>query len=1517
MKKFVVGILFCVLAISVCFAVGKSQVFVSAETTNLSQENVLENELYIQHLVGLEADGNFSNLKLTQAQTTEKAVSYYDKNGNLVTNRKAIERAVTDSFYSSISFGKSGEIELSEELKEIAKVANLYVSMSAGHIALSPDDRDKVVFEFSVDSQTETINSSKTYTYGTYLPNWVESKKYKLSENSIINFNFNTVTGYGADNSKGFYIFDPCLNFYVEIDSLELGTESQSVFAGQKISLNATNEILNLNDGKIADSFKDFFQIEWEVVSGNASLSNNVLTISETAKVGETVVVRAKSKSSPYNSGYIYSEEITFTVSNEEKLNIVSNFPEGFSVSGNVITINEGYQFSNISVVGATQNENVITLPSETTGNVELNLKKEILIKEIVVKNKVYDATTAAEIDYIGLNSNFGHRVYVTGLTANFNSFNAGETQITISGTPALEGEDKENYVLVGTDNLPVATGLILKRDVVVKAEETIQTYKASEAEISYTAYGLLEGETLTGSLSKEEGTEVGDYRITIGTLENSNYNIILHSNVYRITKYVIRISNISISKVYDKTKIVDNIEISLENNLVLNENGSISGSEIGQPNIFLNYSAEFINVNAGTQNVSFIATLTGTDKDSYEIEISGMEGNLAEGVIVQGEITPLEISVKANYSTKVYGEADSKLTYSITQGSLLSGDSLNLTLKRAEGETVGTYEISYEEGYNENYNIIVFEQEGFEITQREIKVNANYTKKVYGQTDPELTYSITQGNLVSGDSLNLTLKRAEGEAVGTYLISYEEGYNSNYKIILFQQDGFEIVKKEANVTINAKSKIFNNKTDAEFNYELNGFLETDQINLLNTITAKFNNKNVGIQTLTYLNNGIEILEFNQTILTGNNLNCYQIVFDVETSQEITMATIFIKVLNRTKTYGDADPTFSYNIEKAIEGIDVGQLTREEGEDVNSYNFLVNETIEGYGTNFVVEFNGRFAIYPKEIILEAEDNSKIYKEEDPQIVYHLSNGSTLAFDHKLEDVVTGYPKRAYGQEVGVYNYTKGTLSPLNINYVIKFSGGQLTILPAPITIKINNIELTYGTDFNSVLEETLFTITNGTLYAEDKLISEGFFEAGQDVGEYEIKHGTVNFNKNYDVTVVYGGKLKIEPKQIKIITNGIELTYGEEIPQNKNLTYMLEGEFLQRDNVLVKLSWETNKNAGIYPIQVEVTNGKNYDISFDNGKIVINPKTINVSLSGNKKTYGEPDAKLEAIFSQSQIIEGDIVTAVPFRESGEVVGKYEVFINSTNPNYLFKVAEKFEIQKRNLQVTFIAQDKVENETTQVAVSYVLNNVAFNDQLKLEFIARFENSLAGENKQIIIENAVLTGSKKDCYNLILPTVVTANITNKFLTNGRFTVVAEDGNTALGAGVELKVEKLKAKEVEGKVSGKQILNSYAIWLEKDGQKLTNFGTLTVKIKKSALPKNFLEIYVYNENGNLTKINYDEDNEEIVFQTNVLSVIVPVKNKNNNALVFGLIGSGIGIVAIGATIAFTVIKKKKSKF
>lgn len=147
------------------------------------------------------------------------------------------------------------------------------------------------------------------------------------------------------------------------------------------------------------------------------------------------------------------------------------------------------------------------------------------------------------------------------------------------------------------------------------------------------------------------------------------------------------------------------------------------------------------------------------------------------------------DITVTTSDGTKVYGDLDPTLTYTVS--GVLYGDMLTTGgLTRVSGENVGNYLISAS-GFSVfdgvgNYNIVYSNTGNLAITPATLTVTADSLSKFFGQVDPTLTYAAS-GFKFSDDAASVLsglLAREAGEAVGAYAINLGTlASNGNYTI--------------------------------------------------------------------------------------------------------------------------------------------------------------------------------------------------------------------------------------------------------------------------------------------------------------------------------------------------------------------------------------------------------------------------------------------------------------------------------------------------------------------------------------------------------------------------------------------------------------------------------------------------------------------------------------------------------------------------------------------------------------
>ncbi len=157
--------------------------------------------------------------------------------------------------------------------------------------------------------------------------------------------------------------------------------------------------------------------------------------------------------------------------------------------------------------------------------------------------------------------------------------------------------------------------------------------------------------------------------------------------------------------------------------------------------------------------------------------------------------VTKRDLTITVKGISKTYGDPDPK--FKVSERIAYSEKPLNTLLgwpqvevtkvSRAEqGEDVGDYLLKIAlETRGSNYNVTVVD--GYlTINPRPITVKAVDQTKVYGDEDPDLTYTITAGSLAAGDQASdiFTLEREYGEVPGGYgiwVIGKEE--NTNYDL--------------------------------------------------------------------------------------------------------------------------------------------------------------------------------------------------------------------------------------------------------------------------------------------------------------------------------------------------------------------------------------------------------------------------------------------------------------------------------------------------------------------------------------------------------------------------------------------------------------------------------------------------------------------------------------------------------------------------------------------------------------
>jgi len=424
-----------------------------------------------------------------------------------------------------------------------------------------------------------------------------------------------------------------------------------------------------------------------------------------------------------------------------------------------------------------------------------------------------------------------------------------------------------------------------------------------------------------------------------------------------------------------------------------------------------------------------------------------GDANNLAASNVMQSlTVNNAPITVTAAAASKIYGDADPSLTYSVTAGALVGSDVFSGSLTRDAGVNVGTYAINQGTlAINSKYTI-TFVGANLTVNKRPITIQPAAASKVYGDPDPaSYPYFFRVGSLATGDGMTGSFTRAPGDIPGTYVLSLgnKRPVNAtlgteqigNYELT-FLPEYLTITKRAITLQPVAATKVYGN-ADPGYPY----YFRVGSIAPGEGMTGTFG-RQPGEDVGTYTLNLGTKRPVNATLGTFTD-QYYDISFLPE-NLTITKKTIIVSADAQTKTYGDADPTLTYTAD-ALGFSDTfsGSLTRVVGENTSTY--AINQGTLALNTNnYNLNFTGSSLTINKKIVnVIANAQTKTYGDPDPAFTY---SNDALSFS----DDFTGSLTRDAGEDVGNHAITLGSLA-LSSNYTLNYTGANLAIGKSTLT----------------------------------------------------------------------------------------------------------------------------------------------------------------------------------------------------------------------------------------------------------------------------------------------------------------------------------------------------------------------------------------------------------------------------------------------------------------------------------
>ena len=744
--------------------------------------------------------------------------------------------------------------------------------------------------------------------------------------------------------------------------------------------------------------------------------------------------------------------------------------------------------------------------------------QKGVSVTGVSANSKVYDGTTAAALDIsgaslVGIESGDLSNVSLFTATGTFAQVGIG-TGLAVTPGLSLSGSAAGNYSLMQPTGLTanISAKVLTVTGVVADSKTYDGTADAVLNIAGASLAGIITGEetnvnlaTATGAFAQPDagigiavtsgltltGSAIGNYTLTQPTGLTAN-----------ITPLAI-----AVTPNPNQSKAFDGQGVSTDPTLIYSHAPALIGSDA--------FAGALTRVDGSDVNTYAITQGTLALSSNYTLSLD------AETF----EITTLAVTVTPDAGQeKTYDamgiSSDPVITYQVSPA-LVGTDAFTGALTRAAGSDAGTYAIEIGSLATTGNYAVSLAPETFEVTPRLTLILSTVSKTYDGQgtsTDPELTF-IPSPDLLGSDVFTGALAREEGSNVGNYNVTMGTlSAGGNYFLAGFPAIGFgsfSITPLDITVTPDAGQNRVYDGTDVAGDPTLT-YTNTPLVGS-DTFSGALT-RAVGSDANTY---AIEI----GTLSAGSN---YNLSVATETF-EITPSGITVTADLQTKVYGEADPTFSYQITSGtLHGSDMlsGTLTRTTGEDVGNY--AITQGTLSAGSNYALTFaSADLTITQRNTFITVDPQIKVYGEADPEFTYSLAPGSSLVGS----DTFSGTLSRDAGEDVGTYTITKGTLT-LGGNYNLLLGPPtNLTVTERPIEITANDQSKTTGQADPSLT----YTITSGSLMFSDMVSGSLARVSGETAGTYAINQGSLAVGANYDLTFV-PGTLTITDQITQMIT---------------------------------------------------------------------------------------------------------------------------------------------------------------------------------------------------------------------------------------------------------------------------------------------------------------------------------------------------------------------------------------------
>lgn len=572
-----------------------------------------------------------------------------------------------------------------------------------------------------------------------------------------------------------------------------------------------------------------------------------------------------------------------------------------------------------------------------------------------------------------------------------------------------------------------------------------------------------------------------------------------------------------------------------------------------------------------------------------------------------------------------------------------------------------GTYETILKAIYSNGLEVDI--PYTYTINKVPLTINVNDAEKVYGDENPQFTYSFSgfvnnEDESVLSSAVAFSTKATTKSGVGTYSVA-ANATAKNYEIGC--TEGTLTVKKAPiTVAVKDKTRVYGD-ANPQFDFTYVGLKNGDGVPVFTS----------ELSTSTKATKYSDVGDY-EVLVSGGVATNYSFTEYIPGTLTVTQAPLGISAQSTVREYGEMNPEFQFAYSGFKNDDTAENLTKlptvttsaTPTSSVGEYEITPNGA---EAKNYAISYtSGVLTVNKAPLTIRAENAERVYGEENPKYTYAYEGFK----NEETMDVLTNRPSATTEaiatSAVGTYDIVPDGAEAQN--YTISYKSGTLTVTKAPLTVSAVDNKKVYG-ESNPVIELAYNGFKNSDnegCITEKPTITVNADEKS-DVGEYSITlaGGTA---QNYEFTAYNEGKLIVEKASLSVVADNKERLYFDTNPE---LTFHCEG-FKNEDteSVLTKqpsLECKATQTSvvGEYAITVSGADSKNYDLTYQDATLTVGKRMLDVTVGNYTRVYNEENPEFSVTYSgfvnnESEKILNVAPALVCTAEKTSDVGTYEI-----------------------------------------------------------------------------------------------------------------------------------------------------------------------------------------------------------------------------------------------------------------